>query len=258
MEDPTFTDEELMAYADGELPEDRAAELDIALVEDEKLAERLAIFAQTRSVSKEALQPLLDEPVPEHLLQRVRDLAAQTKEPELEENQADATVVTFPQKTASNRQPPWQMPIAAGIALAIGIGVGLFMRPEMPPTSGLQIAVLNDAAIVEALVNVSSGDEIELEDGNIFKAIATFRDGSETLCREFEYDQVAAGATTVSVACHDGRIWDVRLAIAAAPLNDTSFAPASSLETLDAYLTATGAGAPLAAEDEVVALEALR
>lgn len=257
MGDPIFTDEELMAYADGELPEDRASELDLALVEDTELAERLAMFAETRSLSKEALQPMLDEPVPDHLLQRVKDLAAQSEQSGAEQPAADNNVVAFPKSTEAPRTPLWQLPIAAGIALAIGIGVGLFLRPEATPTSGLQVAALNDQAIVGALATVASGEELMLDNGSRFTAIATFRDASETLCREFEYDQ-AAGSTVVSVACHDGQAWDVKLAIAAAPSSDTNYAPASSLETLDAYLSATGAGAPIIGDDEAAALAGLR
>lgn len=252
-----FTDEELMAYADGELPEDRATELDLALVDDTELADRLAMFADTRSISKEALEPLLDEPMPDHLLQRVKELAAQSEQQTAEQSTPDETIIAFPTQTAAPRASLWQLPIAAGIALAIGVGVGMFMRPEVAPTSGLQVAALNDNAIVEALANVASGEELMLENGNRFTAIATFRDASETLCREFEYDQ-AAGSTLVSVACHDGQMWDVRLAIAAAPSSDTNYAPASSLETLDAYLTTTGAGAPIVGDDEAAALAGLR
>ena len=49
MQTPEFTDEELMAYADGELDEARAMTLDQALAEDAGLADRLALFVDTRA-----------------------------------------------------------------------------------------------------------------------------------------------------------------------------------------------------------------
>ena len=63
----TFSDEILMRFADGELDEATAARLERALAADDALMVRLALFTETRAASKAALQPLLDEPVPEKL-----------------------------------------------------------------------------------------------------------------------------------------------------------------------------------------------
>ncbi|MNL50064.1 hypothetical protein D3C87_1730460 [compost metagenome] len=57
----------------------------------------------------------------------------------------------------------------------------------------------------------------------------------------------------VSVACRDAGGWQTRLAIVT-PESGEGFTPASSLETVDAYLTSIGAGAPLEADAEEKAL----
>ncbi len=248
MNAPTFTDEELMAYADGELPDDRAADLDLALASNDVLAERLALFIDTRAISADALRPMLNDPVPAHLVQRVRDLAAAGNAKAKTEN-----VVTFPVRSTS--RPVWQLPIAASIVFAIGLGAGLILRGLDGGDAPMQFAGTLDPALTQALVTLASGSNLTLADGARVEAIASFRTDDNTLCREFEYDH--SGTTVVSVACHDGQDWQMRLAIAAAATDDTGYAPASSLAALDAYLSATNAGAPLPLAEEAAALSAL-
>jgi anti-sigma factor RsiW len=248
MSAPEFSDEELMAYADGELAEDRAAALDLALAADDALAERLALFTETRAILADALRPMLDDPVPAHLVQRVRDLAAADAAAQA------ANVVAFP---ARPQAPPiWQLPIAASIALAVGFGAGLMLRGQADPDAPIQFAGTLDPALTEALDSLASGQSLTLASGARVEAIATFRSDDDAVCREFEYDH-AGGTTVVSVVCHDGQDWQTRLAVAAAPADETGYAPASSMEALDAYLTATNAGATLSVEDEAAALSAL-
>ena len=86
--------------------------------------------------------------------------------------------------------------------------------------------------------------------------IASFRDVDDQLCREFEIDRPDR-TTFVSVACRAGGTWSVQFTVAAASQNDSGYAPASSLEALDAYLQAVGAGEPLSEAAEKAALDGL-
>ena len=61
----------------------------------------------------------------------------------------------------------------------------------------------------------------------------------------------------VSVACRSEEQWQVRFTVAAAGADD-GYAPASSLEALDAYLSAIGAGEPLSVDNEQTVLTTLR
>lgn len=252
MQHPDFTDEELMAYADGELGEARAAELDQALAGSAALADRLAIFVDTRILSKEAWSPALEDPVPPHLIEKVRALAG------AERDSADTTVVSFPQQaSAPQTRPFWQVPLAAGLALAIGLGAGVTLpTPQGKGAAGIQIAALEDTRITDALNTLPSGEALQFGGGARLVPIATFYDGRETLCREFELDRTDS-VTIVSVACLSDGAWDVRMAVAASA-RETGYAPASSLDVLDAYLTASEAGPPLEPEAEAAALAALR
>ena len=251
-----FTDEELMAYADGELPEARAAQLDVALATDSAIADRLAVFVDTRTLAKSALDAELDTPVPDHLVQYVRDQAdAKRARREAESD----TVVPFAKSAPSLPvRTWWALPVAASLALAGGIGTGLLLSPQDGTgTRGLEIATVQDADIADALNTLPSGGEAILDGDARVALIATFLDGSQTLCREFELDR-SDGVTVVSVACRDGGAWDVQMAVLAASSTDTGYAPASSLAALDAYLSATNAGPPLEPDAEAAALAALR
>ena len=71
-----ITDEQLMAYADGELDAAAAAEVEAAIAADPALAEAVARHRALRRQLRDAFAPGLDEPVPEHLMALVRAPAA--------------------------------------------------------------------------------------------------------------------------------------------------------------------------------------
>lgn len=258
MTDLTFSDSELMAYADGELPEARAAQIDLALAQDTTLADRFALFVDTRASVSKAFTAMLDEPVPDALMQSIRKIARESDTVRAEQEKAENTVVAFRRKStppAFNRRPAWQMAIAASLLLAVGLGAGLYLG-DTGATGSLQIAGLNDPNITEALSTLPAGERQVLASGSEISIIATFLDDTGAICREFEYDR-SDRSTLVSVACFKTH-WDVRFVVAAAPSGDTGFAPASSLATLDAYLEAIGAQAPLALAEEAETLARLQ
>lgn len=246
-----ITDEMLMAYADGELTASEAAEVERAMAEDETLAERAAVFADTKTSLKRAFgaAPAVSADL-EAMIRAMAEADAATRQHPV----SHGKIIDL----ASRRRvvPFWQMPAAAAIALGIGAGSVWLATGSGRTVGGLEIAGLTDPSIIAALTTLPAGERLDLGSGMSLSAIATFQDGNGTLCREFEH--VSEGANTVvAVACRAEETWDVRFAIAAAALDTTGYAPASSLETLDAYLTATEAGAPLSAEDEAAALGAL-
>lgn len=245
-----ITDEMLMAYADGQLAAAEASEVERALAEDEGLAARVAMMADARTAVKRSYGTA---PVPEALEARVRamvDADAARRQAQVGSNVVDL---------AARRRvvPFWQLPLAAGLALAVGAGsVWLASQQGGGTAGGLQVAELTDPAIITALGTLPSGEGVDLGNGMRLAAVSTFRDEADQLCREFQHGH-PDGDTVVAVACREDAAWDVRFAIAAGTADGDSYTPASSLETLDAFLVVTGAGAPLSAEDEAAALQAL-
>jgi anti-sigma factor RsiW len=246
-----ITDETLMAYADGVLDAEEAREVERAMAADEALAARVAALADARRAVKAA--HAAPEPVPEALLKRVQALA----EADAARRSAVAAGTVVDLSARRRPAPLWKLPLAASVALAAGGLAGWFAAQQAGAPAGIGIAGLDDPAIVRALGEAASGERVALPGGAELAAIATFRDGDGTLCREFEYDRDRTG-TIVAVACRGQDGWDVRLAVAAPAAEDGGYAPASSLDTLEAFLAATGAGAALSPEEERAALEALR
>ncbi len=66
-----LSDETLMAYADGELPDVEADAVTVAAALDPEVARRVALFKASSRIAKAALDPVLGEAVPPHLREAV-------------------------------------------------------------------------------------------------------------------------------------------------------------------------------------------
>lgn len=259
MSDASLTDEQLMAYADGRLPADQVRQVEEAMARDPRISARVQMF-QTTGRQLAALAAAQDASVPDAMIARVRELAAaQATAP------VDLALHRQERETAAQAQaaprarPFWQIPLAASIALAIGLGAGLGLAPRGPSGSTAHLAALDSAELHQALRETPSGQRQPMPNGAEVAIIASFTDGQGILCREFEYDRPGQ-PSIVSVACHPGEAgapWQTQFAVLAAPSGDSDYAPASSLETLDAYLGAIQAGQPLSEDEEAAALRQL-
>lgn len=250
-----FSDEILMRFADGELDAATTERLERALETDDDLVARLALFIETRAAAQAALKPLLDEPVPEALKASVESMVARKR---AERGTGESTVVAFKAPSKRAMAPIWMLPIAASLAVAIGVGAGYWLadRPALPSAQGIAIAGLDGLSLAAALDNSASGSEVELAKPDTrLRTLATFRNGAAELCREFEVH----GSTDamVAVACNAGDAWNVTFALVTAGETE-GYAPASSLEVLDAYLTSMEASPPMSAAEEAAALDALK
>lgn len=238
-----FSDESLMAYADGELDAETARRVETALRTDPDLADRLAIFTGTRDILARAASERPLDPVPEALMERLRATLDSAKDPS-----ATATVTDLTKVRAS--RGGWHpAALAASLALAVGLAGGYYAaRIAAPDAAALQVALLRAEGLEPALSQLLSGEERQLPAG-LLRVIVSFRDDRDALCREYELD-VTGGKTLLAVTCREGVAWETRLAIAAEAGDDTGYAPAASLDTLEGYLMAIGAGPALGLEEE--------
>jgi hypothetical protein len=255
-----LTDEILMAFADGELDAAASNAVLEALAVDEALAERVAALSDSRRLAKQAFAPLLNEPVPASVEAKVRALLSEAEQPS-----QGAPAKTPPVAANDNPLRRWRdIAAAACVALAIGAGLGsqlgsMTASDRGPgPGPSTTFAALGRADIADLLASAPSGEERKLSDGARFRAIATFTSAADELCREFEVDGVD-GRAVVSVACRapSQTGWDMRFAVASAQTSD-GYAPASSLDALQAWYEQIEAGPPLSAEDERDALNLKR
>ena len=254
------SDEDLMAYADGEMPAAQAESLARLIATDETLRQRVEMFRQSRSLVAGALKPLADMPVPDSLEQSIRDMIAKSAAPAVAtgEDAAD-NVIAFKAKAAQPvaRAPrPWSLPLAAAIA-AVVAGIGGYaagLSGGTMPSDAVMVGSLLPADIGNALDSTAAGGEARREDDRI-RLIASVKTQDGTLCREFEIDSLQTAQTMAGIACRDAGQWRLDIAVAA-PASESGFAPASSLSALDSYLAAIGASEQLSAEEESSALRA--
>ena len=255
-----FNDEDLMAYADGELDADTRSQIERAVARDAGLGARLAVFTKTRASASAAFEPLLDAPVPDALARHIAEMVEQddSEAPSAPDRRNDTTgtVIAFDRKRWF-AGPRLELGLAASIALIIGGIAGFAISDGIvgPSSDGIVVASVSDPTIPAALRTVVSGDEVDLEGGQRFRAIASFRDDADHFCREFELDGVDQ-STFVSVACIVNAEWQLQFTVMSAS-SGRDYAPASSLEALDAYLQAINASEPLSLDAERKALTEL-
>lgn len=150
------------------------------------------------------------------------------------------------------RGRPWiPTAIAAGLALAVGLGIGdTFFDQNVRPIAALGDAPLG-GPLHTALEQLLSGESV----AEGVQPMLTFWDGSGRACREFEVSQELPNELEFGIACRDanGR-WHVEIIVAApAAAQDgkeystASGAAGSALETM---LDALGAGPVLSPDDE--------
>ncbi len=75
----TFSDEDLMAYADGELDDAKRQEIQAAINRDPEIARRVASHQALQDSLRKGFEPVLQEPVPDRLLTAARSESSVSK-----------------------------------------------------------------------------------------------------------------------------------------------------------------------------------
>jgi anti-sigma factor RsiW len=135
------TDDDLNAYADGQLAADRAAEVAAALARDPALFARVADVRAQNAALRDALDPMLAEPIPERLLE----------------------ATSAPPAAARAGLPRWLRPaFAAAATLVLGIALGWFGRETTLERAGTPTTFARAAAVTHALYSVDSRRPVEV------------------------------------------------------------------------------------------------
>lgn len=189
-----FSDETLMAYADGELDGAERAEIERALDADPALAERVARHQSLRSDVFAAFAPILDEPVPPALTAaalpgKVADLNA-------------ARAAREERAAPAPRRWSWPEWGAIAATLAVGVLVGGMMGgigggTALTVAQGAGGKLVAQGSLATALSQQLAASEGAVRIGVSFAA----KDGS--LCRSFIMDG------TAGLACRHGDAWQV-------------------------------------------------
>jgi hypothetical protein len=176
----TVTDEELAAYADGELPEKDIARVEAAIEADPALARTVERHRALRETLSGHFAPILDQPVPERLREPLE------REPE---------VFDFTAETEKRRRkraiPRWGW--IAGPALAASLALAVFLPRDADLSAGYAGPQLA-AALDEQLAGTP-------QEGDAPRILLSFRNNEQDYCRVF------TSPDRSGIACRDETGW---------------------------------------------------
>ena len=133
-------DAEVQAYVDGQLAPDRLATLEAAVASDTALASRVAEMRALNAALRDALDPVLAEPIPQQLL----------------------AAAMFPGARAAGLRR-WLGPaFAVAATLVVGVGIGWFGRDALIERAGTPTTFARQAAFAHALYATDVNRPVEV------------------------------------------------------------------------------------------------
>ena len=243
-----FSDETLMAFADGELPEAEAAQVRAALAADPMLAKRVERFRNVRRALRATYDSVAQEPIPERLRALLGDMAAQEPAAPAAPAITSAPVVDLAAALAQRRAPAQRFTPPVWAALAASVLVGLFAGRLLTPAPQSLLAAENGqlragAALTRVLDTRLGGDaDTDLHVGLSFRA----QDGR--YCRTF--DRIEANKAVSGLACREPEAWVVRIATTEPVLSSTYRQAGSAAPAVMEMVDSTIDGDPLTPAQE--------
>ncbi len=221
--------EQLMAYADGELDPTQVQAVERLLRDDPEAQATVARFRQTREQLAPALDPLMHEPVPQRLIDAIRQHPGPA-------GMATAPAALPAARAAANDRWYWpSLATAASVALVVGLVGGQWWAGA--PAAGPDV-------LAQALQTLPSGQVLQAGATQVMP-LASFRAADGQVCREFE--QSAHERQSNGIACRDGEQWITRLLLDHGPAGALDAAPS-------AFVTASGEADALSAMVESLRL----
>jgi len=226
-----WTDDELMAYADGELVGERRAALAEALRSNADLRGRVTAVQTQRRRLAAAFGGVLEEPVPDRLtdlLSAPAAAAAPLKVVDLAPGRA--------RRDARRAGPSWAQwgGMAASVALGVVLGVQVVPRSGDALVSEVGGQLVASGRLAHALGSQLAGEAT----GGVAVQLS-FIDKDGQYCRTFSAERIAG------LACHNASRWTVQTTAPAERAASSSMRQAGSplprvlLEAVDARIAGT-------------------
>ncbi len=204
----SFSDETLMAFADGELDDITKHEVELAMRLDPQLAARVRQHQRLRSNVFNAFAPTQDQAVP----QRAQGAARSGKVVHLNTARAARNVpLPAPPPPSRQRRGEWSRWSALAGTLVFGMLAGALAMQRLGAADTL-VAVEADGGSVTARGNLA--DMLSQQAGQGAPADAAVRIGTSFLSREGVYCRSFTLPNTGGLACREGGAW--RIAVLAA------------------------------------------
>lgn len=241
------TDEILSAFIDGELPAEEMAEVRREVETNASLAARVEALKKADRVVAGAYRAIADEPLPQGVL----DLLA------ADSRAANSNVVALSRRRAGGSARYWPAALAASLALAAGVGLGLQFSAGGALIAG---TVEKGNPLYAALETTPSAGTARIggRHGATFTPVPSFRSQAGDFCREFSLS--SGDRANRAVACRGEDAWTVEFAVAAAPQATDSGAYSTASSGLnaafDSFVDDLIANEPFAPEEEAALIEA--
>lgn len=266
-----ITEEQIVAYVDGELAGEEERQVAASIAADPTLAASAEEYRGIRELLSGAYAPISQEPVPERFLDSVAAAAS--------------NIVRLPLKAfskapdpaprsgfAKRAMPIWAMPLAATLLVGFlagqfWLGGGSFSPAPANPAGYVTAAdgsLVAQAHLASALNNQLSGSGVTGGETPAAAVALTFRSREGNLCRVFNLRDAGA-APMAGVACRGNAVWRVTAlapmvsgGASGGPAMAGDYQPAGAVAlpaAVNAAIADSIAGDPLGADQEAAALD---
>jgi hypothetical protein len=248
----TVSDETLMAYADGEVDAATRAIIEAAMQDDPEVRRRIAEHRALRETMQGAFSAVLDEPVPQRLIDAARGHGAAAPA-------GNVVDLAGARRAAAGHAPGgsrnWR-PAAMAASLLVGIALGYFGWHSGNPLvkSSSSGELLAGAGLAEALSHQLSEDR---SSGLAAITGLSFRAKTGAYCRTFS---LTGSHASSGLACRESDGWKIKV-LAQSPdasSNSSHFRPAASADApaVRAAVEESIDGEPLDRAGEIAARQA--
>jgi len=215
------SDETLMAYADGEADAATRAIIEAAMREDPEVRRRIAEHRAMRETMQGAFSAVLDEPVPQRLIDAARGRTAAPA--------GNVVDLADARRAAASRSPVGirsRRPAAMAASLLVGVALGYLGLHGASPLVKTSPSgeLLAGAGLAAALTNQLSEDR---SPGLVAITGLSFRAKTGDYCRTFS---LAGTHSSSGLACREGDGWKIKVLAQSppAPASSSNFRPAAS------------------------------
>lgn len=210
-----FSDETLMAYADGELDAETRRAVEQAMATDPRIAQQIARHRGLQASLRNAFGGVLTEAVPDRLLVTARTAPAGDESSPVSSGTIDPTSTADESKVSSidaaraaradKPKRHWSWPEWGAMAASLLLGLLIARSPLLDGPGDSIVAqngrILASGALAAALTEQPGGARLE---GSPIRIGLSFRAKSGSYCRTFTVDDQAALA---GLACRESNAW---------------------------------------------------
>jgi len=246
----SFSDEILMAYADGELDEATRHAVEEAMRKDAALARRVAQHKAMRNDVFAAFAPVAEEAVPPRLAQPLRQATVVSLDSVRARREAEQQAA---RKASRGRRWSWPEWGALAAMLMVGVMAGHYGLGMLPGEQAETTVASRDGVLVAQGRLATALDQQLGGSGGPVHIGASFLAQDNSYCRSFMTAQDLSG-----LACKQGGAWKVQLAVQSQPKAQqgefrqaASDMPTQVLDAIDQRI----AGQPLDAKAEQEAVQ---